>query len=69
MRRLILAAIRFYQTAISPLRGPTCRFLPTCSQYTLEAIERYGTISGCWRGLKRVLRCHPCSHGGYDPLP
>ncbi|MFN9917020.1 MAG: membrane protein insertion efficiency factor YidD, partial [Pirellulaceae bacterium] len=70
MRRLpaalAIAAIRFYQRGISPLLGPRCKFHPTCSQYCLEAIAKYGLISGLLRGLYRLARCHPWSCGGYD---
>ncbi len=59
--------VRFYQRAISPLLGSNCRFSPTCSQYTIEAIEKYGVVRGTWKGVKRIARCHPFSHGGYDP--
>jgi putative membrane protein insertion efficiency factor len=69
MKWLALALIRFYQKAISPLLGPHCRYLPTCSQYMLEAIARYGVAKGGWLGLKRLLRCHPWAKGGYDPVP
>ena len=62
-------AIRWYQRAISPLLGPACRYEPTCSQYTLEAIERYGAVHGIWLGIRRLLRCQPWSAGGYDPVP
>ncbi len=62
--------IRFYQTAISPvLGGGKCRFYPTCSAYTAEAVEKYGLFCGAELGLRRVLRCGPWSEGGYDPLP
>jgi uncharacterized protein len=61
--------IRSYQLFVSPILGPTCRFVPTCSQYTLGAIERYGVIKGAWFGVKRILRCHPWCDGGYDPVP
>ena len=64
-----LAMIRFYQRAISPLTPPTCRFRPTCSQYTLVAIERHGFVRGSWLGLRRLLRCHPFHPGGHDPVP
>lgn len=69
MKRLALVLIRFYQRYISPLTGPTCRFQPTCSHYTYEAIEKYGVIKGMWLGIKRILRCHPFHPGGYDPVP
>ena len=69
MRRLLMALIRGYQLAISPWLGRNCRFHPTCSQYTLEAIERYGALKGLWLGLRRVLRCHPFHPGGHDPVP
>ena len=69
MRRLLMALIRGYQLAISPWLGRNCRFHPTCSQYTLEAIERHGALKGLWLGLRRVLRCHPFHPGGHDPVP
>ena len=59
--------VRFYQRAISPLLGSNCRFSPTCSQYTVDAIEKYGAIRGVLKGVKRIARCHPFSKGGYDP--
>ena len=61
--------IRFYQIAISPLKPGCCRYYPTCSAYTLQAIEKYGPLKGSWLGLKRILRCHPFHKGGYDPVP
>ena len=62
--------IKFYQVCISPLKGgPTCRFTPTCSQYALEAIRKYGPFKGGWLALKRILRCHPWGGSGYDPVP
>jgi len=60
--------IGFYRHYISPLRGPTCRFYPSCSAYAQEAIEKYGTIKGGWLAVRRVLRCHPFNPGGYDPV-
>lgn len=69
MRRLLMALIRGYQLAISPWLGRNCRFHPTCSQYTLEAIERHGALKGLWLGLRRVSRCHPFHPGGHDPVP
>lgn len=69
MKRAMMKAIRFYQTSVSPLCLPRCRYIPTCSEYTMEAIEKYGAIKGGWLGLKRILRCHPFRKGGYDPVP
>ena len=62
-------AIRFYQQAVSPLLGPSCRFMPTCSEFAVGAIERYGALSGGWLAFKRILRCHPFGGQGYDPVP
>lgn len=67
--RILIGAIRFYQRGISPLLPPSCRFVPSCSAYGREAIERYGAVRGCWLALKRLLRCHPFCRGGYDPVP
>ena len=61
--------IRFYQYAISPLTPPSCLYVPTCSQYALEALRRYGLWKGGWLALKRILRCHPWGGSGYDPVP
>ncbi len=69
LRRGALAAIRFYQSALSPLVPPSCRFTPTCSHYTYEAIERFGLWRGGWLGFKRVCRCNPFCKGGFDPVP
>ena len=69
LQRILIAAVRFYRTAISPLTPPSCRFTPTCSAYALEAIERYGAARGSWLALRRLLRCHPFCKGGYDPGP
>ena len=70
MKKLLLSLIRFYRRSISPLFPPSCRFVPTCSQYALEAIEKYGVARGGWLALKRFLRCHPFHKGGwYDPVP
>ena len=69
LARALTAAIRFYRKGISPLKPPVCRFYPSCSQYGLEAIERYGAAKGSWLLLRRVLRCHPFSRGGFDPVP
>ena len=70
MKRFFLRMIRFYQTSISPLCPPRCRFIPTCSQYGIEAIEKYGAVKGGWLTLKRFSRCHPFHKGSwYDPVP
>lgn len=61
--------ILFYRRCISPLKPPTCRFTPTCSQYALEAFRKYGPVKGFWLSLKRILRCHPLGGSGYDPVP
>lgn len=69
MKRLALASIRWYQRNVSPGIGPACRFQPTCSHYTYEAIERYGALRGAAMGAWRVLRCNPLNDGGFDPVP
>ncbi|MBD5150003.1 MAG: membrane protein insertion efficiency factor YidD [Oscillibacter sp.] len=70
IRRFLLGMIRFYQRHISPGLPPRCRFIPTCSQYAVEAITRYGAAKGGWLALKRFLRCHPFYKGDfYDPVP
>ncbi len=69
MRRLAEILIRLYQWTVSPLLGPACRFHPSCSQYTLEAIRRFGVLRGAGLGAKRIGRCHPWHPGGYDPVP
>ncbi|MFN7734106.1 MAG: membrane protein insertion efficiency factor YidD [Pirellula sp.] len=63
----MIALVRFYQRAISPLLGSQCRFAPTCSQYMIEAIEKYGPVRGVFKGTMRICRCHPFHPGGYDP--
>ncbi len=70
MKKLLLRLIRFYQTSLSPLSPPRCRFIPTCSEYAVEAVEKYGACKGGWLALKRICRCHPFHKGGwYDPVP
>ncbi len=68
MRKLSIWLIRMYQRCISPLLGPSCRFTPTCSEYAIKALEKYGFIKGSWLAAKRILRCNPFCKGGYDPL-
>ena len=69
-KRVLLKLIRFYQRAISPFFPPRCRFTPTCSQYALEAIEKYGAVKGGWLTVKRLARCNPFNHQcPYDPVP
>ena len=69
MKKVILAMIRFYQKAVSPYTRPCCRFTPTCSQYAVEALRKYGPVKGGWLTLKRLARCHPWGGSGYDPVP
>ena len=69
MKRLLLRCIRFYRRAISPLFPPRCRYIPTCSEYALEAVEKYGAVKGSFLAAKRILRCNPFHKGGYDPVP
>lgn len=68
-QRIVLGIIRFYQRFLSPLLGSSCRFYPTCSHYTYEAIAKYGVLKGGWMGLRRISRCHPWNAGGFDPVP
>jgi uncharacterized protein len=69
MRALVTALIRVYQWTLSPLLGPKCRFYPSCSNYALEAIHRFGILHGGWLTLRRLGRCHPWHPGGIDPVP
>lgn len=69
MKTFVLCLIRFYRAYISPLKPPCCRFTPTCSEYALEAVKRYGPWKGMWLSVKRIAKCHPFHKGGYDPLP
>lgn len=69
MRYILLKVIDLYRYCISPLMSPSCRFTPTCSRYTQEAIIKHGIIYGVWLGIRRILRCNPWNIGGYDPIP
>ena len=69
MKKVLLALIKFYRSAISPYTAPRCKYTPTCSQYGLEAIERFGALRGSALTIWRILRCNPFSKGGYDPVP
>jgi putative membrane protein insertion efficiency factor len=64
---LLIAVVRVYQLLISPWLGPTCRYTPSCSNYMIEAVHKYGFWRGAWRGMRRIARCHPFRAGGYDP--
>ncbi|WP_129724420.1 membrane protein insertion efficiency factor YidD [Xylanivirga thermophila] len=68
MKKFFIFLIKFYQRAISPGLPRNCRFYPTCSQYAIEAIEKYGATKGLWLAMKRISKCHPFNPGGYDPL-
>lgn len=69
MKYIALLLIRFYQLVISPIFPNACRFTPTCSQYTYEAVKKYGFLKGTWLGIKRISRCRPGGGSGYDPVP
>ncbi|MGH8529160.1 MAG: membrane protein insertion efficiency factor YidD [Nevskiales bacterium] len=73
MRRLLIAVVRAYQRLLSPVlhavAGPRCRFYPSCSQYSVEALQRHGALHGSWLAARRVCRCHPFNAGGHDPVP
>ena len=72
MKKLLVVLVKFYRSQISPLTPPSCRFIPTCSQYALEALEKYGALKGTWLAIKRLSRCHPFhrgEHDFYDPVP
>lgn len=68
MKTVLIALLRFYRYAISPMLGRNCRFHPTCSEYAIEAVQRHGALRGGWLAAKRVGRCHPFNPGGYDPV-
>ena len=67
--RLLIAAVRFYQATLSNFLGRQCRFTPTCSEYFIGAVKKYGAVRGGLVGLRRIFRCHPFGKGGYDPIP
>ena len=71
MKHILIALVKFYRKYISPLTPPTCRYVPTCSQYALEALEKYGALKVGWLAVKRICRCHPFhkGHDFYDPVP
>lgn len=69
LTHLLKAFIKLYQYGISPILPGTCRYTPTCSAYSLEALERFGPFKGTWLGLKRIARCHPWGGSGFDPVP
>ena len=69
MKVVLLLLIRFYRGFLSPLMPPSCRYIPTCSEYAMIAVEKYGAAKGSFLAIKRILRCHPFHKGGYDPVP
>jgi putative membrane protein insertion efficiency factor len=69
MRHVFIALVRLYQILISPLLGSNCRFTPTCSAYSIEALQKHGAWKGGWLAIKRISRCHPWGGDGYDPVP
>ncbi len=69
MKHVLIFLVRLYRRFISPLKRPTCRFYPTCSQYALEALSAHGAVRGTFLTIKRILKCHPFHPGGYDPVP
>ncbi len=69
LTRPLVAMVRFYQRFISPLTPPSCRYTPTCSQYTVEALQKHGPLKGGWLALKRIASCNPWGGSGYDPVP
>ncbi|MBS6642291.1 membrane protein insertion efficiency factor YidD [Clostridium sp. chh4-2] len=70
IKKILILMIRFYQIFLSPLKVRThCIYTPTCSQYAIEALQKYGVLKGTWLAVKRILRCHPWAEGGYDPVP
>jgi putative membrane protein insertion efficiency factor len=68
MHKLIVAILRFYKLALSPMLPSACRYYPSCSDYMRQAVEKYGPVRGVWMGIKRIARCHPFHQGGLDPV-
>lgn len=68
MNKILIGIIRFYQKFISPLKPPSCRFYPTCSEYAIQALRKYGAIKGGWKSIVRISKCHPFHPGGHDPV-
>ncbi|HYP02262.1 MAG TPA: membrane protein insertion efficiency factor YidD [Pyrinomonadaceae bacterium] len=68
MKNVLLWPLKFYKAVVSPLLPPACRFVPTCSEYAYQAVDRYGVLRGGWMGIRRIARCHPFHPGGYDPV-
>ena len=68
-KRTALSLLRFYKRQVSPCLPPSCRFIPTCSEYAMQAVEKYGAVKGSWLAVKRIARCNPLCKGGYDPVP
>ncbi|MDK8284860.1 membrane protein insertion efficiency factor YidD [Dialister micraerophilus] len=69
MRTIFIGLIKGYRFFVSPLKDPCCRFVPTCSEYALEAVKKYGALKGSYLAVKRICKCHPFHRGGYDPVP
>jgi hypothetical protein len=67
-RNAVMLLLRGYKWVVSPMLPPSCRYVPTCSEYAMEAVERYGALRGSWMAIARLLRCHPLAKGGYDPV-
>ncbi len=68
MQKVVIAGLRLYKRFVSPLLPSACRFSPTCSEYMMEAVDKYGVLQGVWLGMRRLLRCHPLHAGGFDPV-